>query len=166
MRKLYEIDKDLEDLLEQAIDPETGEVVIDEEALADLQMEREKKIEGIALYVKDCRAEASMIKEEISNLKKRMDTLIRKADGAEGFIAKNLNGMKFSTPKVECSFRKSESVDVDEDFCRWAFEHGKYEVITHKESDEPNKAKIKQILKNGGWLEHCKLVEKMNISIK
>lgn len=56
MRKLYEINKSIEDLLNAVTDPETGEVV-DLDALDDLLMEREQKIESVALYEKDVNAE-------------------------------------------------------------------------------------------------------------
>ena len=166
MRKLYEIQNDIDALIMNSIDPETGEVVIDEAALAELQMERDQKIENVILYCKDLTADISKIEEEVDVLQDREKRMKKTRDGLMRYLSDALGGEKFSTARCEASFRKSESVDVDPDFCRWAFEHGKYEVIIHKESDEPNKTKIKQILKNGGWLEHCRIVEKQNLSIK
>jgi hypothetical protein len=165
MRSLYEIDKSIEQCIIDGTDFETGEFVAFDE-LNELQMERDQKIEGVALYVKDARAEAAAIKAEITVLKARMDKLNRNADGASEWIASALNGSKFSTSKVDCTFRRSEAVETDEEFCQWAYGVGMYDLITHKESDEPNKAKIKAFLKNGGELEHCSLVNKNNLTIK
>ena len=53
MRALYDIDQDILD----CVDLETGEI-LDTEKLDALQMEREAKLEGVALWVKDLRAEA------------------------------------------------------------------------------------------------------------
>ena len=55
--KLYEI----ENAILECIDTETGEV-IDIERLNELQMERETKIENVACWIKDLKAEAEAIK--------------------------------------------------------------------------------------------------------
>ena len=70
---LYEIDHAISEAFERAIDPETGEL-INEEAWAQLealQMDREQKLENVALWVKDLNAEAAAIREEEKNLAKR-----------------------------------------------------------------------------------------------
>ena len=64
MRKLYEIRADIEDCILNATDPETGELV-DTEQLDKLMVEHDTKIENVALYIKDSRAEAAAIKAEI-----------------------------------------------------------------------------------------------------
>ena len=57
---LYEIDQAILD----CVDMETGEV-IDSDRLDLLQMERETKLENVGLWIKDLRAEADAIKNEI-----------------------------------------------------------------------------------------------------
>lgn len=166
MRKLYEIDKDIEALIESGIDPETGEVTIDDSVLESLQIEREQKIENVVLYYKDIKAKHIAITHEIMNLEDRAKKLDNTLLSLKEYLAKALDGQKFSTAKVECSFRRSESVEVDESFCQYAYDTAQYDFITHKETDTPNKAKIKAFLKNGGTLEHCKLVEKNNLTVR
>ena len=56
---IYEIDNRIAEL----VDPETGEL-LDYEAFAELAMEREAKIENMALWYKDLTAEAKAIREE------------------------------------------------------------------------------------------------------
>ena len=56
---LYKIDRELESL----VDPETGEL-LDFERFAELRMERERKIEDIALWHKNEVMEAKAIREE------------------------------------------------------------------------------------------------------
>ena len=63
MRALYEIDQEILD----CVDLETGEI-LDTEKLDALQMEREAKLEGVALWVKDLKAEAAAVKEEADKL--------------------------------------------------------------------------------------------------
>ena len=165
MRKLYEINEDIERCIMEGTDFETGEFNAFDELNA-LQIERDAKLEGVALYIKDCRAEATAIKTELDNLKIRMDRLTRNADGAQDWLANALAGQKFSTSKVECSFRKSEAIECDDDFCDYAYGIGQYDFIMHTEINKPNKQKIKAFLKNGGELDHCRIVEKQNIQIK
>lgn len=50
---LYEIDQ----AILACIDEESGEI-IDADALAELSMERDKKVEGVALWIKNLRADA------------------------------------------------------------------------------------------------------------
>lgn len=166
MRKLYEIDAAIEQCIMNGTDCETGEFLGWDE-LTELQMEREAKLEGVALFVKDTRAEAAAIEAEMKTLKDRMDKLNKNADGAERWLEGVLGGEKFSTSKVECRFRKSVSVEVADDFIYWATVHGKYDLINHKETDTPDKAKIKELLKNGGNLANkARLVEKQNLTVR
>lgn len=165
MRKLYEINADIERAIMEGTNFETGEFEAPE-ILEMLCMERDQKFENVALFVKDSRAEAEAIKNEMATLKARMDKLNRNADGAERWLAENLAGQKFSTSKVECVFRRSEAVECDEAFCQYAYDIGMYDFITRKETVTPNKTKIKAFLKNGGTLEHCQIVEKNNMTVK
>ena len=167
MRKLYEINKSIEDLLNAVTDPETGEVV-DLDALDDLLMEREQKIENVALYAKDVNAEWVAVTHEIMILQQRADRLKNTEDGLKIYLSNALNGEKFKTSKCDIGFRKSESADVDDEFVAWAsdIENCALHFLRKRETVSADKEKIKKYLKSGGKLEHCKLVTKYNISIK
>ena len=73
MRALYEINQDILD----CVDLETGEI-LDTEKLDALQIEREAKLEGVALWVKDLKAEAAAVKEEADKLNARKKSLDNK----------------------------------------------------------------------------------------
>lgn len=167
MRKLYEIKKDIEDLLNAVTDPDTGEVV-DPDALDSLLLERDQKIENVALYAKDVNAEWVAVTHEIMILQQRADRLKNTEDGLKQYLARELNGEKFKTSKCDIGFRKSESADVDDDFIEWAsdIENCALHFLRKRETVSADKEKIKKFLKEGGKLEHCKLVTKYNISIK
>lgn len=167
MRKLYEINRDIEALLDAVTDPETGEIV-DMDCLEGLFLEREKKLEHVALYCKNIRAEKNAVKAEMDELAKRYKRLSKSEEGVEMYLEKALNGERFSTGKVDCVFRESEVADVDPEFIAWAYAQGgdMSGFIKHKESDEPDKMAIKKFLKQGGTLEHCRLVKKNNLTIK
>ena len=91
---LYEI----EDAILQCVDQETGEI-IDPEALTALQMEREKKIENVALWIKDLRAEADAIANEVKNLTARTKSLDNKITGLKNWLLFALGGEKLKTPR-------------------------------------------------------------------
>ena len=167
MRKLYEIKKDIEDLLDAVTDPETGEVV-DLDALDGLLLERDQKIEQVILYRKDVLAEAFAVYSEISELTKRYERLRKTADGLEGYIANAVDGQNFKTARCEVTHRMSEETEVDPEFIEWAYMQNEdlSSFIKHTETYKADKMAIKRFLKSGGKLEHCRLVKKDNIQIK
>ncbi|MBQ7727258.1 MAG: siphovirus Gp157 family protein, partial [Clostridia bacterium] len=92
--KLYEIDQGIEEALNKVVvDEETGEVTVtqDLEALEALQMQRDQKIENVALFYKNADAEAKAIAEEIKKLQARKKVLDNKCEGAKNWIAFALN---------------------------------------------------------------------------
>lgn len=140
--KLYEIENAILD----CIDLETGEV-IDTERLDALQIERDAKIENVALWIKDLKAEAEAIKAEKLALAERQRVAENKAESLKNWLAYALDGQKFSTAKCAISFRKTEKVEIsDVGMIRLMKEHD--ELLTYKEP-EPNKTAIKQALKDG-----------------
>lgn len=154
MANLYEIDAQIM----ACVDFETGEI-IDEEKLQALQLEFNQKVEGIALWIKNLLAEAKMIKEEKDNLAERQKSCENKAASLKKYLSSALDGEKFKTAKVSVSYRKSESVEI-EDISLLDDDYLKFK------EPEADKTKIKAALKNGVSLEGVTLVEKNNIQIK
>ena len=154
MATLYEIDEEILN----CVDMETGEI-IDVERLGQLQLAREDKVEGIALWIKNLLSDASAIKEEEDKLAQRRKVNENKAKNLKEYLSNFLNGQKFKTPKVSISYRKSESVEVadlsklDDDYLKFA---------------EPtvDKTKVKKALKAGTVLQGVSLVENQNIQIR
>ena len=94
MRSLYEIDQAILD----CCDMETGEI-IDPEKLTALQMERDRKLEGVALWVKDLNYEAQMVKEEADKLTARKKSLDNKITSLKAWLLWALGGEKLKTPR-------------------------------------------------------------------
>ena len=157
--KLYEIDNAILD----CIDLETGEV-IDAERLDALNMERDAKIENLACWIKDLKAEAEAIKAEKQALAERQRVAENKAESLKKWLAYALDGQKFGTAKCAISFRNTESVEVtDEGLEALMKEHG--DLLTYKKP-EPNKTAIKQALKDGLTVAGVELVRNTNVIIK
>ena len=140
---IYEIDKEILN----CIDLETGEI-IDIDRLNDLQLERDAKIENVACWIKELKAEAEAIKAEKLALAERQKVAENKAESLKKWLAFALNGEKFKTAKCSVSFRKTESVEVtDEGLSNLMKEHD--ELLTYK-APEPNKTAIKNAIKKDG----------------
>lgn len=159
--KLFEINAALEELLNQQ-DPETGELTCDLDQLDALMMERDEKLEGLALYIKNADAEAKAIREEEKALAERRRSLENKAERAKGFLAEQLAGEKFSTPKVAVSYRKSEQVEVSMAF----FTEESNERFLRYKDPEADKTAIKNALKNGETVPGAEIVSKTNMILK
>ena len=156
---IYEIDQ----AIMKCVDLETGEI-IDTEQLDKLQMEREKKLENVACWIKDLKAEAEALKNEKQALAERQRVTENKAESLKKWLAYVLDGQKFSTSKCAVSFRKTEVVEVTTDGLNNLMkEHD--ELLTYK-APEPNKTAIKQALKDGLSVEGVQLVQNISTIIK
>ena len=157
---LYDIDNEIMN----CIDMETGEV-IDTEKLNDLQMERDAKIENVALWIKELKAEAEAIKNEKQSLADRQRVAENKAESLKNWLAYALNGEKFKTAKCSISYRNSESVEVTEEGLE-ALMRDHDDLLTYK-APEPNKKAIKDAIKNDGLtVEGIQLVQNVSTIIK
>lgn len=162
MRLLYEINADLEALLER-VDPETGELLFSMEDLEALQMEREEALEGIALSVKNKLAEAAAIKAEIDTLTERKTALEKKAARLKELLSQALAGEKLSTPRVAVSWRTSTAVELSPKFQAWAEENGQF---LRYNAPEPDKKAIADAIKAGQEIPGATLATRRNMQIK
>lgn len=162
MAALYEIDQAILD----CIDLETGEI-LDAEKLNELQMERDEKIEKVALWCKNLVSDADAYKAEKEAFAEREKAAKNKAESLKKWLAHALNGQKMSTPKVAISFRKSESIEIEDEerVITYAQKNGRDDLLSYK-TPTVNKSAIKAVIKTGKEIPGAVLVEKQNISIK
>lgn len=155
MSSLYQIDQNILECL----DMETGEI-IDPERLDSLQMERNQKIESVALWIKNLSADALAYKTEKESFAQREKVAKAKIERLKAWLTEALDGQKFSTAKCAVSFRKSERVEVtDERSIPRAY---MVETVTYA----PDKNLIKEVLKDGQKIGGCRLVKVINPQIK
>lgn len=158
---LYEIDNAIMAL----IDADTGEIS-DFDALEALNMERETKIENVALAVKNLTAEAAAIGEEVKRLQERKKAAENKAARFKEFMQYALAGEKFKTPRVSVSYRNTKAVEVDnETFVKWAMDSLRDDLLTFADP-EPNKRELKTFLEEGNACEGAELVNRVSVIIK
>lgn len=114
---LYQIDKAIEDLINDCIDTETGE--FDEfrfsEIIGELKEAKTTKVENIALYIKGLTAEVNAISEEEKNLANRRRAKERHAESLKRYLGTYLNGQKFETAKTKISFRTNKRLEVSDE---------------------------------------------------
>ncbi len=150
---IYDINRAIENCI-----TEEGEV-IDEQALTELLMAKEEKIENVACWIKNLTAEAEAIKAEKERLAERQKKAEEKAESLKKWLAFALEGEKFTTARVAISYRKSVSVQVDESLL-----DKKY--MKEKVTYTPDKTALKKALQAGENIEGAYLEEKQNIQIK
>ena len=158
MSNLYEIEQEIM----SCVDMETGEI-IDFEKLDALTIERDSKIENLALWVKNLEADAQAYKEEKDSFAQKQKVAENKAKSIKEYLSRYLAGNAFKSTRVNVGFRKSESVDV---FNMDALmKYGNDDYLKYKDP-EADKTAIKAALKAGENIPGCILVEKQNIQIK
>ena len=143
---IYEIDE----AILSCIDTETGEV-IDTEQLDKLTMEREAKLENVACWIKELKAEAEALKAEKMAFAKRQQVAENKMESLKKYLAYALDGQAFKTVRASVTFRKSQAVEIadiyklDENYLRY-------------KEPEADKTAIKEAIKQGKTVAGATLV--------
>ena len=163
MRALYAIEQDILD----CVDMETGEI-LDTEKLDALQMEREDKLEGVALWIKDLRAESAAVKEEADKLTARRKALDNKIDGLKEWLKFALNGEKLKTPRCNVYKMHSQKVAVADEagLINYLQTQTDPEKFLRFLTPELRKDEIKKALKDGVEIPGAKLEETESVVIK
>lgn len=163
MRALYEIDA----AILECVDMETGEI-FDPEKLEALQMERNQKLEGVALWVKDLKAEAAAVKEEADKLNARKKAIDNKVDSLKQWLLYALGGEKLKTPRCNVYQTHSQKLNVPDEpglisFLQTLNEPEKF--LRFKEP-ELKKDDIKKALKDGYEIPGAALEETESLVIR
>ena len=163
MRALYEIDQDILG----CVDAETGEI-IDSEALDALQMERERKLEGVALWEKDLMAEAAAVKEEADKLMARKRALDNKIAALKSWLLIALDGEKLKTPRcnVYQTHNTRLAVEDEEQLVKFLKTLKEPERFLKFREPELKKDDIKKALKDGTIIPGAALEETESVVIK
>ncbi len=154
MANLYEIKKEILD----CVDLDTGEI-IDIDKFDKLQIEHNEKIENVALWYKNLLSDAAAYKAEKDAFAEREKQAKTKADNLKKYLDSILGGSKFTTAKVNISYRKSRSLEYD----------GEAEVPEQylKYADPTvDKTAITNEIKSGKTVTGFVLKENNNIQIK
>lgn len=159
--RLYDIDVNLRALWTKIAEQEGEITEEDMQMLNELEIAKTDKLEGYGVIIREmkseideCDAEMKRIKEIADRKKNAMERL--KKSLQEFMIGNEID--KFESVKVKLSFRKSQSLEIEEDA-----------IIPEdlmRIKKEPDKTAIKEFIVNGGELQGVHLLDKKNIQIK
>ena len=166
--RLYDIDQKIIEIIENGyvIDEESGEFFDSPEAvsakLEELEYDRTAKIENIALYIKNMESLVNSIKAEEKLLADRRRAREKRIESLKNYltssmVAANENGIE--TSKVCISFRKSESVVVNETILDKQY-------LAEKVTYSPDKTAIKKAIKEGIAVDGAYIETKYNLQLK
>ena len=150
---LYEINN----AMQECINLETGE--IDLELFERLQLEKDEKIENVALWIKNLSSDVEGMENEKKAFEERIKAAKNKIIALKTYLEMALNGEKFQTAKCSITFRKSKSVTVldvsklDKDYLKYA-------------DPTADKTAIKKAIESGVTVAGASLVENLNVQIK
>lgn len=164
MRALYEIDQEILD----CVDTETGEI-LDTERLDALQMERERKLEGVALWVKDLTAEAKAVKEEADKLNARKRALDNKITAIKSWLLMALDGGKLKTARCSVYQTHSTKLNVidEQSVVNWIQTHSQEpEQYLKFTLPEIRKDAVKAAIKDGAEIPGACLEQTESVVIK
>lgn len=156
---LYDINKELE-ALETLIEEQGGEVSEELEAhLEKIEGERSEKIFNLVCWIKNMEAEQTMLEAEEKKLKERRKRIERKHARIEQYLLTVMHD-KERAGHFMISKRKSEAVQIEDE------KQLPVQYMRHKEVVEPNKALIKQAIKEGAEVPGAKLVTNTSLQVK
>ena len=164
---IYEINKEMNELLDGSVDEATGELVMNMERLEELEISRKEKQKNAGMKLKNVRAEKKALQDEIENLKKR----VKRCDATEDNIIKYLDyyfpNEDMHEVEVEMTHKVSTTTEVDDSFVGWAKTNNRDDLLRQKPmpEPEPDKMKIKKALDSGEVFEHAWLEKHNNLKV-
>ena len=157
MATLYEINERLINF-EFEIDEETGEILNADE-LEKIELEKQEKIENVALWIKNLKSDAEAYKKERDSFARKEQVAKNKVESLKEYLTAALNGDKFKTDRVTISYRASDKVEIKD-------ESKIDESWLIPQPPKVDKVGIKEALKRGEVIKGAELVHSNNIQIR
>ena len=164
MASLYEIDWRLWDVIQRgySLDDETGEFW-DDSAFEALEMDRNAKLEGCALFIKNLDSDVEAIRAEEKRLAERRRVMENKAERMRAYVANSMltfGDKKFETARVALSFRKSDVLVIADDA-----EIPEAYIVT-KTTTAPDKVALKKAIKAGDTIPGVTIETRQNLQLR
>jgi hypothetical protein len=161
-KSLYHISTEAMDIV-SALEETEGELNPTIESLLKInQSELQEKSFNYAYVVKSIDNDITAINEEIKRLqalKKRNESIVSRMKEAV-IDAMHIYGLeKITSPTLNLSIRRSEAVEVDENFHEDIY-------MVKKVTYTPDKTRLKEAIKRGQNIEGARIIENYNLQIK
>ncbi|MCD8013341.1 MAG: siphovirus Gp157 family protein [Lachnospiraceae bacterium] len=170
--KLYEVNQKIEEIFEEVLDPETGEILVPTgevqwEQLEALEMEKQRILEYLAKLVLNTRAESSALKEEEERLKKRRSRLDAKESRIMDALKRECGGQKTPLGVATMYYRNNKRLEVSDPqkAIRWLKRHKMPECYRVPEP-EVAKDSVKKLINAGTKVPGCEIVESVSCSLR
>lgn len=155
----------LEELMNE-IDSETGEYLNNEndiqEYIVNLRLSKEDKLNNIQDLKIEFEAKIEAVKSKIEYLNNRKKSFERNINNLTNLQLMMLNNQKLETNEYSFSFRKSESVSIND--ILFDSKDERFNRTTIKV--EPDKTAIKKAIKDGISVDGASVETKMNLQVK
>ena len=169
METLREISSNYMDLLYEVIQVEE----IPDEVFTKLKCTNEKfdeKIENIAYIIEELKTKCAIVNKEIDRLTERLVRWNKNIKALQEYVKNEMVYIgkdKIETPIYTIKVRKSEQTEIDDEFVEEAKEKNLSNLIrVVPEKIEPDKKAIKDYINSGHELNHARIIEKQNLSIR
>ena len=157
--KYYEINIELLKIFNE-IEENEGEISEEIEAkLAQLEEQKEEKIQQFIWLFHQKKTELEGIKQRKSALDAMQKTKQKQIEFVERVLEQLTQNSNWTNGVEKISYRKSKSVVVDEDVLP-------IEYFVVKETKSPDKKLLKERIESGEVIEGAKIEEKLNIQVK
>ena len=169
--KLYEINMEIERVIEQFIDTETGEVLGDtaemQEILDGLQMEKMHILEYLAKLVLNLRSDRNALNDEIKRLAERERRIAAKEERILAILDRECAGEKTDLGVATVGYRKSVATVVDDQDAAVSWlESSGYDDVLKYTAPSVIKSGAKKLLQSGVEIPGIHLEEHNNMNLK
>lgn len=160
---IFEIDA----AIAACVDPETGEV--DAEQIADLQMEREKKIDNVAAWILDLEGDIKKLADERARVTAHLDDLKnaceKKIEKLKGYLRYALGDTPYKNDRLSVKFTRSQVIKdmTDEQIASLPAEFKTIKTVT---TVKPDKVALKKAIKDGWNIAGVEVEERVSVSVK
>lgn len=164
---IYEIDREIEELLDGAVDEETGELKENvAELLNALAMERDRKRENIACWIVNLRSDVDALRAQEQILATRRRSEEKRLERAKAYLEEISCGEALKTDRVSVSFRSSSHVEFknESDFIEWAEEN--FGSLLRTKDPEIDRKAVTAALKAGKEIPGAALVSGLSMMIR
>ena len=165
---IYRLDELIQQAMDSAYDPDTGELLVEEEDLFNkiqqLAADFDLKIDNIASEIKNLKAEAADIKDEKLKLAKRQAAVEKRMERTKRLLAYLLQGEKWKNGKHSISYRKSDRLVVDDetDLLNWC----KVNAPGFLREPEMMLGDIKVAIRNGEAIPFAHVEDQNNVMVR
>jgi hypothetical protein len=159
---LYEINKELQNLILSAVDEDGVLNENMEQEINALEIAKEEKLLNCAKYIKNEVAFIDMIKAEEKALSARRKSIESRVEWVKKYVLSNIeDGEKVKDAQAQISTRKSESCEIiDETLIP-------KELCNHiPESWKVDKTAVKKAIKEGQDIKGAKVISRLNLTVK